>query len=244
MPNITQPLVFDYGNHKPTLNLIMHKVISDLANKFVSGCSESLTIGMVDNDEIWQEVKEARLRIYKKSNKRYQSLANENGEDSYDSNSYVFYARYKEKLIGSIRLNRYHFEVNKFVECSQLDGFLGPNWQEKYLEISRLSMEPIPEATNISNALIVYASLITACSTPYKYYLAYSHPRLRDMVFKFQQHEEMLTFKIPERRSINYVLFKGAFWQDFLSIINQHKEPFYSSLCREMSLAKDASDAV
>ncbi len=231
------PLHFDDVGHKPASHIIMHALLSDLANQFVSGADEPICFGLVETEETWQEVREARLKIYRESSSHLSKLVDVHGTDSYDANAFVFYARYQQAIVGTIRLNRYPFEVMKFIDTERLTDFLGANWNQRYLEISRLAVEPLPGLTGVSNALVVYASLITACSTQYKHYMAYSHPKLRDRVFKFQQHKETLYFKIPERRAIDYVLFKGTFWEDFSALIAQHGAPLFDSLRRELSVA-------
>lgn len=231
------PLHFDDVGHIPASHIIMHALLSDLANQFVSGAAEPIRFGLVKNEETWREVREARLRIYQEGSPHLLQLVDAHGTDNYDSNAFVFYARYQQTIVGTIRLNRHPFEVMKFIDIEQLAGFLRPSWQQQYLEVSRLAVETVPGLTGISNALVVYASLITACSTQYKCYLAYSHPKLRDRVFKFQQRKEMLRFRIPERRNIDYVLFKGIFWEDFSALITQHGAPLFDSLRRELSVA-------
>lgn len=233
-PRSNKPLHFDEVGHKPASQFIMHALLSDLANRFVSGNDEPIKFGIVDTEEKWRLVRALRLKIYNEGGGYLKNLVNEEGVDAYDANSFVFYASHQNRFIGTIRLNRFPFETSEFIEIPRLQEFLGQGWNDQYLEISRLGIDSACGIAGVSNALVVYASLITACSTQYKFYLAYSHPKLRDRVFKFEQHKEMLTFRIPGRRATDYVLFKGVFWEDFAALIANHGEQLFDSLRRHL----------
>lgn len=228
------PLHFDEVGHKPASNLIMHILLSNLANDFVIGSTEKLIFGIVETQEHWQKICELRLKIYNEGSPHLKQLVNEEGLDEYDKNSFVFYATYKSQICGTVRLNRFPFEICNFINQDKLNSFLGSEYK-KFLEVSRLAIDTSSKISGVSNALIIYACLITACSTQYKDYLAYSHPKLKDRVFRFQQHLETMLFTIPGRRNSDYVLFKGTFWEDFSALISTHGKDLFDSLKQELS---------
>lgn len=230
------PLHFDEVGHRPASNFIMHVLLSNLANKFVVGNTENIKFSIVETEKQWQLVRSARLKIYNEGSPHLKQLVNEEGVDAYDLNSFVFFASYKGQVLGTVRLNRFPFETSKFIESTKLNNFLGSDC-DNFLEVSRLAIDSDYRITGISNALIIYACLITACSTQYKHYLAYSHPKLKDRVFRFQQHLETMPFAIPGRRAIDYVLFKGTFWEDFSALIASHGEGLFDSLQQELLIS-------
>src|ERR1051325_11495174 len=174
------PMRLDQVGHKPTSSFIMHALLSELSNQFIGGNSSPVKFGIVDSAEQWESVKKIRLQIYSEGSPHLRYLVNEAGSDLYDQNSFVFFASYHNQIIGTVRLNRYPFEVLKFIEEPKLETYLGEELFDQYLEVSRLAVDSKHGLTGVSNALVIYASLMTACSTQYKFYLAYSHPKLKE----------------------------------------------------------------
>lgn len=231
------PMRLDQVGHKPASSFIMHALLSELSNQFIRGHESPVKFGIVDTEEQWESVKKIRLQIYSEGSPHLQHLVNATGSDDYDHNSFVFFASYHNHIIGTVRLNRYPFEVLKFIEEPKLEAYLGLELFDQYLEVSRLAVDSKHGLTGVSNALVIYASLMTACSTQYKFYLAYSHPKLKERVFRFKQHQEMLSFQIPERRATDYVLFKGVFWEDFSELITNHGAHLFNALREQMTFA-------
>src|SRR4051812_23815750 len=140
MPN-PLPMRLDQVGHKPASSFIMHALLSELSNQFIKGHESPVKFGIVDSAEQWESVKKIRLQIYSEGSPHLQYLVNATGSDLYDHNSFVFFASYHNHIIGTVRLNRYPFEVLKFIEEPKLETYLGAGLFDQYLEVSRLAVD-------------------------------------------------------------------------------------------------------
>lgn len=190
---------------------------SELANQRL-GLDSQCEFGLVSNSEDWDGVRQLRLKMYLGKRDYLGSLIDQDGIDVYDNHSYLFYAKLNGKYVASVRFTRYPFETSEYFNADDLDAFLGRDYQHHYLEVGRLVADSSAKVSNLSQAILAYSiAMATSIQTKTRY-LAYSHPRLKQKTFRYNQEEQTQSFYIPERRDSKYILFKGCMKQELESL--------------------------
>lgn len=191
---------------------------SSIAKARLRGREDEFEFGLVESAADWEGIRQLRLRMYSGKRKYLQSLVNDEGYDEFDGHSFLFFAKHEGEYIASVRLTRYPFETSKYLSHDQLQDFLGEGYESEFLEVGRLVADPHVRILNISYAMLAYAISMGAMISNHSGYLAYSHPRLKQKAFRYHQAPETQNFYIPERRSSEYVLFKGDLEEEFAAL--------------------------
>lgn len=183
--------------------------------------SNECEFGLVDSPQAWAGIRELRLQMYMGKRNYLNKLVNPQGYDEYDEHSHIFFAKYRDKYVASVRLTQFPFETSKYLSHDTLIHYLGSDYERNYLEVGRLVVACNTGLQSLTNAILGYAvSQVTAVSDR-KSYIAYANPRLKQKAFKFLQASEVQKFQIPDRRESEYVLFKGEFNEELGSSIRK-----------------------
>jgi hypothetical protein len=179
----------------------------------------NLHFSKITTEEDWFQLGQFRKNNYH-YRKSYISLElDNNGIDSFDSNSLVYASWLNNKIAASIRLCPTPFESSRFIPSNKLEEFLGPDYQNVYLEWTRLLVAPTIKIPFFLNALIIYSAIKTMTTYCYQKYFGYSTPIIKRLFSRFQMENKVLEFKIPHRGSHSYYLFKGCFMNDYKYLI-------------------------
>jgi len=170
--------------------------------------------GLVSNAADWDGVQQLRMKMYHGKRDYLSYLVGHDGIDEYDTHSYLFYAKLNGKYVASVRFTEYPFETSRYFDMVELQAFLGQDYKHDYLEVGRLVADNSIKVSNLSQAILAFSVAMASSMQNKTRYLAYSHPRLKQKAFRYNQDDHTQTFYIPERRDSEYILFKGCFKQE------------------------------
>lgn len=190
---------------------------AEIANRKLAAESKC-EFGMVSSKADWDGIRQLRLKMYHGKRDYLGSLVDPDGNDEYDNHSYLFYAKQNGKFLASVRFTEYPFETSQYFKIDELNVFLGHDYEQNYLEIGRLVVDSSAKVSSLSQAILVFGMGMTLSLQNKSRYLAYSHPRLKRKAFRYNQEEQTQAFYIPERRSSEYMLFKGCMKQEIDAI--------------------------
>lgn len=195
---------------------MLHEIIHSVCE------SDAVYIRQITTPGAYQELCEARLRLYNERSSYFDKLTAPDGTDQHDERSYLFAAYYQDRIIGTVRLTPFPFEVCDYVEPPRLELFLGPGQERNFLEFSRLVIERRCPVNAVARALIIYSGLLTSLLTDFNKYIAVARQQVRRKSFKFNINRSVLPFFIRERGDHEYELMSGCFASEFHQLIRQH----------------------
>lgn len=217
-PENVQDISVNLGSMRRTL---LPLDIRSLQNEFAEIANRKLDLnskcefGLVSTAADWGGVRQLRMKMYHGKRDYLRSLVGHDGIDEYDIHSYLFYAKLNDKYVASVRFTEYPFETSRYFDMDELQAFLGQDYKHHYLEIGRLVADSSINVSNLSQAILAFSVAMASSIQNKTRYLAYSHPRLKQKAFRYNQEEHTQTFYIPDRRDSEYILFKGCFKQEF-----------------------------
>jgi hypothetical protein len=199
---------------------LAHKTLANIIQTICD--SKDIDIRQIATYEEYAELKKSRLRMYSERDSYYDKLIEADGGEFHDANSYLFAAYYGGEIVGSIRLTTYPFEVCRYVDNASLALYLERNFENRYLEMSRLVIARKCPVRRLSRALIIYSGLITSLLTNFEKYIAIARPEVKKKSFQFQLESDALQVQIEERSKHPYELIKGSFVSDFYVIMSNN----------------------
>lgn len=155
------------------------------------------------------EVGAFRLRVYSNADNNYLlSSLDRDGLDALDARSFVYAAFLDGALVGTLRATPAPFEVERYLPGAVLRAELG-GALERYLEVSRMLVEPALAGLGLGTAMVGYAGVDVLSHTRYRGYLAYVRLPPDDRT-------TTVRFRIPERGAHDYTLVSGSIGFDAL----------------------------
>ncbi|MCL1126872.1 hypothetical protein [Shewanella surugensis] len=214
------------------LNLInseldkLYQYTDVLTQKFIG--KDKVTIRQVVNNNDLYLLSEARKIIYKKHASYFSQFYDKDYYiDEKDYSSYLFACYYQGEIIGTQRIATYPFEVSKFIEHEDLCQFLGDDYQDTYIEFSRLAVNSdYGLGKGVAHALNVVSGILVGMSINRSKYITYSKPQLKRQAANFGS--DVITFTIKERENEQYELYKSDILMGLSQLLAIPKEPHLS----------------
>ncbi len=220
---------------KPEFNL--YDKIEDIATYYrffdfithkFTGNSEITIRQIIDKHDL-SLLSEARKRIYGKHDEYFKKLYKDDVYlDDMDFRSYIFACYYQGEIIGTQRATVYPFEVNSYLNTSEINQFLGNDYQNNYVEFSRLLVDKDAKVKNLSNMLGFVTGSLIAIATKTENYITYSKPKLKRKSLDFSS--DTIQFQINDRNDDIYELYKGSMINDIRRIFSIKGEDTESTL--------------
>jgi len=194
-----------------------------LTNKII-GSNDIVIRQIVDNDELYL-LSEARKNIYKKHASYFSQFYNDDYYiDEKDYSSFLFACYYQGDIIGTQRIATHPFEVSKFIQHKDLCRFLGEDYQQTYIEFSRLAVNSdLGLGKGVAHALNVVAGILVSMSIKKSKYITYSKPKLKREAADFGS--DVIAFTIKERENEQYELYKSDILMGLSKLLAIPKEP-------------------
>ena len=162
---------------------------------------------------------ESRKRMYGKHDEYFKNLYKDDVYlDEMDYRSYIFACYYQGDIIGTQRATAYPFEINSYLNTSEINQFLGNDYQNNYVEFSRLLVDKDAKVKNLSNMLGFVTGSLIALATKTENYITYSKPRLKRKSLDFST--DTIQFQINDRNNEIYELYKGSMINDIKRIFS------------------------
>ncbi|MFA0057694.1 hypothetical protein [Vibrio echinoideorum] len=185
--------------------------ICSISRSFVkSNCHIGFKISTLNSYDDFVELSEFRKLVYKDKNEAL-LLSYGSGYfiDDLDLKSVVFGFYYLGSLIGVQRVSKCQFEILDFIDYSHLNQFLGYNFENEYVEYSRLAVKKTKGINSrfVAHSLAMASSLSIMLTMRIIKSITYTKSRLKRKNIEFSKDE--LTFTIPERGDDEYILFKA-----------------------------------
>lgn len=194
-----------------------------LTRKFIG--HDKVTIRQVVNENDLHLLSKARKLIYKKHANYFSELYDEDYYiDEKDYSSYLFACYYQGEIIGTQRVATHPFEVSKFIKHESLCQFLGSDYQDHYIEFSRLAVNSdYGLGKGVAHALNVVSGILVGMSIKRSKYITYSKPKLKREAANFGN--DVISFTIKERENEQYELYKSDILMGISKLTAIQKEP-------------------
>ena len=199
---------------------------------------------VVDHEELIQ-LSDARKRMYGQRDEYFKRFyENDLYIDQKDLDSYLFACFYKGEIVGIQRISHTPFEIENYLDNETLEGYLGQNYKDRYVEFSKLLVDKEVRIPNLANALGVIGGTLVAIVTGKDNYVTYSKPHLKRK--NLDLDVDNVTFKIPSRNNDDYQLFKGTMSKDIqrlFSIPGENKDAIIGNLLGFIHRSQQATEA-
>jgi hypothetical protein len=171
--------------------------------------NDKITIRQVVTEQDFSDLSKARIRMYGQRDDYLSSMyRNGNTIDDRDLSAYVFACYLDGEIIGSQRLTPQKFEVKQYIDNEALVAFLGVDYNEHYVEFSRLVADKNSGVKGVANALVMVSAAIVILTTKYNRLISYSRPKVDMQIKAFSIDNEIIRFNIKERNNNEYILYK------------------------------------
>lgn len=188
-----------------------------ITHKFTG--NNDISIRQIVDKQDLSLLSEARKRMYGKHDDYFKNLYNDDIYiDKMDYRSYIFACYYQGEIIGTQRATVYPFEINAYLNTSEINQFLGNDYQNNYVEFSRLLVDRDAKVKNLSNMLGFVTGSLIALTTKIENYITYSKPRLKRKSLDFSA--DTIQFQINDRNDEIYELYKGSMINDIRRIFS------------------------
>ncbi len=176
---------------------------------------------LVTSQEDLEKVGQFRLKAYEFKKPYMVNALDSKGLDILDNSSKVFAAWINNQVVATVRLSHFPFESSDLIDPQILQEFLGQDYQNQYLEWSRLLINPEIKSTALLPSLIYFAGMHILKIDGYPYYFGYSTPIVRKLFSRFGISSRQVNFTIPSRGEHKYYLLKGSFFESFMHLQNK-----------------------
>lgn len=216
----------DFNLYNKIENISEYYKFFDLITYQLTG-NKDIKIRQIVEKQDLQLLSEARKRMYGKRDEYFKKLyKNDLFIDEVDYRSYIFACFLNGEIIGTQRASGYPFEVNSYINSKDISDLLGINYQEDYLEFSRLLIDKDAKINNLSNILGFVTGSFIALSSDSDKYITYSKSKLKRKSLTLS--ERTIKFKISERNEDEYELFMGSMIEDIRKIFSIKGENSHS----------------
>ena len=217
-----------YNLYNKIENISSYYQFFDFFTRKFTGNNE-ISIRQIIYKEDLEQLSEARKRMYEKRDDYFKSLyKTDTYLDEMDYRSYIFACYHNGEIIGTQRATGYPFEVNNYLNTSEINQFLGNDFQNNYVEFSRLLIDKDAKIKNLSNMMGFVTGSLIALSTHIENYITYSKPRLKRKALDFSS--DTIQFQITQRNDDIYELYKGSMIKDIQRIFSIKGEDTESTL--------------
>ncbi|WP_299494400.1 hypothetical protein [uncultured Shewanella sp.] len=219
----------DKVNDEFNLNLInpnvdrLYRYTDNLTQKIIG--RKDLIIRQVTNGSDLYLLSEARKKIYAKHASYFSQFYNNDFFiDDKDYSSYLFACFFKGEIVGTQRIATYPFEVCQYINNKALSAFLGCDFQNNYIEFSRLAVnQDYGLGHGLAHALNVVAGILVTMSIKKSQYITYSKPKLKRKAANFD--DDVIAFTISERENEKYELYKANTLISMSQLLGIAKQP-------------------
>ncbi|MEL7486218.1 MAG: hypothetical protein AAGJ87_03260 [Pseudomonadota bacterium] len=201
-----------------------------LTRDFLSGlarriCRDTdIQIENIIDEAGYAELRDFRLTQYHRRRGYLPALVRPDGGDDLDRSSYLFLARCDGAPVATVRFCFDSLEVEKYYDGAQLEAFLGPDFRNTTVEVSRLVADPKTAPKGIVEAIVTYGGLAIFFLTQFHSYTAYARSGVRQGAFGFSFDDEREIFSIQSRGDHSYELLRGAFMRDLIRIMTDYRD--------------------
>lgn len=183
------------------------------------GAEGTLSFREVGTEAEWREVGKFRREQYRQHLPYMLSELDSGGADAYDGHSAVFVAWWNDRPAATVRLTPYPFETARYLSEERLARFLGEQWRSRYLEWTRLIVDPTIPVRRLMPAIIAFAGLQALSTTSYRKYFGYVSSKVKDAFERFALAADTEPFIIPSRGQHLYTLLQGQFGDSLESFL-------------------------
>lgn len=186
---------------------------------------EFITLSVIETEQQYEAVKKFRVSAYDAMDIPYtRFLINDDGSDSHDDRSIIFAAWLGHRVIATIRLTAWPFEICSYLEDSRVSRVMAPDWKNESLEFSRLVVSKSERVRNLGRVISAYAVFYAAIYSKYKRYVGYAKPAIKKSVLHFEFDDNNIIFLIPNRGRQEYLFLSGSFDSDLMAVAKLHPD--------------------
>lgn len=182
-----------------------------------------LRFSIITSPAEWQELGRFRREGYAAKKPYMMNELDDKGLEEYDARGTTYAAWLGNRIVGSIRLCPFPYEVNNYIDEQTLTQFLGQGYRQEYMEWTRLLIAPNTTVPHLLHSLVIYAARMALETTPYQKYVGYCTPLTRRLFARYHLTDENIQFSIPQRGSHHYILFKGDFAEAYRHMQHQRE---------------------